>query len=244
MKQAAQTLFLFFLLLFAYTKFAGPIPFSVKSITSQKTDAFTVTGEGKAVVVPDIAVVTVGVQAQGTTVKQVQTELNRKTNAVISAVKKIGIDAKDIQTTNYTLSPTYDYQSGRERISGYTANSNLTIKVRTIDRANDVIDSATEAGANHVGGVSFEVEDKEKALNEAREKAVAAARKKAENAAKIAGFTLGRLVNYHESEGGGPRPIPLSAKAEDAAGGAIPPTQIEPGSSEIVVQVSLSYEIR
>lgn len=238
MKQSVVLLISFFLLLFAYTKLAGPIPFSVTSVTTQKTDAFTVTGEGKAVVVPDTAVVNVGVQAQGATVKEVQSQLNQKTNAITDAVKKLGIDNKDIQTTNYSINPSYDFGSGGQRITGYTANTNLTIKVRDIDRANSVIDAATGAGANQVSGVSFEVGDREKPLNEAREEAVAQVRRKAEDAARIAGFKLGRLVNYQESEGGVPGPIPLYAKAEDAR------TQIEPGSTEIVLIVTLGFEIR
>ncbi len=235
----------FFAILFAYTKLAGPIPFSVTSVTTQKTDAFTVTGEGKAVVIPDVAVVSVGVQTQAPTVKQVQSELNRKTSSVLDAVKKAGVDAKDIQTTNYSIYPSYDYQSGNQRISGYTASSNLTIKVRDIDSANQVIDSATLAGANQVGGVTFDVSDRQKAVDEARKQAVAKARQKAENAAKTAGFSLGKLVNYQENEAGYPGPVPLYAKAEEGRGGEImPPTSVEPGQSEITLFVTLSFEIR
>ena len=245
MKSVATTLAVFFVFLFVYTKLAGPIPFSVTSVTTQKTDTFTVTGEGKTIAVPDIAVVSVGVQAQGGSVKAVQDELNRKSNAVAEAIKKVGVDAKDIQTTNYSIYPSYDYQSGGQRITGYTASSGLTVKVRDIDKANSVIDAATSAGANQVGGISFEVSNKDKVLNEAREKAVAEAKRKAEDASRIAGFKLGRIVNYQESEGGQPGPIPLYAKAEDARGGEpVPPTQTEPGSAELAISVSLSFEIR
>ncbi|MEK7129656.1 MAG: SIMPL domain-containing protein [Patescibacteria group bacterium] len=243
MKSAISTIGIFFLALFAYTKLAGPIPFSVTSVTTTKTDTFSVTGEGKVTVSPDIAIVNAGVQAQAATVKTAQDQLNRAINAVSDAVKKLGVDARDIQTTGYTIYPTYDYASGRQRITGYQASSTLTIKVRDIDRANSVIDAATAAGANQVGGVSFDVDDKAKAQNEAREKAVTQAKQKARDAAKIAGFTLGRIINYSENFGGEPRPIPLMAKAE-GLGGAGVPTQIEPGSSEITVTVTLSFEIR
>lgn len=243
MKQTAGLIIFFFLALFAYTKLAGPIPFSVTSVTTTKTDTFSVTGEGKVMVAPDIAVVNAGVQAQGPTVKTAQDQLNRAINAVSDAVKKLGIDNRDIQTTNYTISPTYDYNSGRQRITGYQASSTLAIKIRDIDRANSVIDAATAAGANQVGGVSFDVDDKTKAQNEARQKAVAQAKQKAKDAARIAGFTLGRIINYSENFGGEPRPMPLMAKAE-GLGGAGVPTQIEPGSSEVSVTVTLSFEIR
>lgn len=235
MKKVSVAIIVFFISLFVYTKLAGPIPFSLHSIVTTKTDTFTVTGEGKASIIPDIAVVNAGVTAQGTTVKQAQQELNGKINAVIEGIKKLGIDKKDIQTTNYTISPQYDYKNNTQKIVGYQANSSVTIKVRNIDKANEVVDAATAGGANQIGGISFEVADKTKAENEARTKAVEEAKKKAELAAKTAGFSLGRIINYSEDNAGNPRPMMLSAKAD---------TQIEPGTSEITVVVSLSYEIR
>lgn len=77
-------------------------------------------------------------------------------------------------------------------------------------------------------------------MNEARTAAVADAKMKAENAAKAAGFRLGKITNYSESEGGG-YPVPMMAKAEDARGGA--PTQTQPGQDEITMTVTISYEI-
>lgn len=249
MKDIAGAVVIFFILLFAYTKLAGPIPFSVTSVTTTKTDTFTVSGEGRITASPDIALVTVGVQTNGSTVKQVQDELNRKINAVSDAVKRVGVKDEDIQTSNYSVYPQYDYQSGLptqaggQRIAGYQASSNLSIKVRNIDRTNEVIDGATAAGANQIGGISFDVDNKTKAQNQAREKAVREAKRKADDAARIAGFRLGKIVNYQESFGGGMPPVPLMARAE-ADKGVSEPTQVEPGSSEIVVTVSLSYELQ
>lgn len=244
MKDIAGAVVLFFVLLFAYTKLAGPIPFSLHSVVTQKTDTFTVSGEGKVTIVPDIALVQVGVTSQGPTVTRVQQDLNAKINAMSEAIKKLGVDAKDIKTSYYNISPTYDYSSDNQRITGYQANSNLTIKVRKIDNANAVIDAATAQGANQVGGVSFDVDDKTKAENQAREAAVADAKSKADAAAKAAGFTLGRVINYSEGGGAGPRPIMYDAdeKLSMAASGV--PTQVEPGSSEVTVNVTLSYEIQ
>lgn len=230
----------FFVALFIYNRFFGPIPFSVTSVSTQKSDTFNVSGEGKVSVPPDIVLINVGVQAQASTVKVVQDQLNSNINRVSKALKQLGIKDSDIQTSNYNMNPTYDFTSGTQRITGYSANSNLSIKVREIDKANSVIDAAVENGANQVGGIIFEVDDKTKAENEARELAVSEAKKKAENAAKIAGFKLGRIVNYSESFGDFPRPIPLQAGGVEKG---MPLTAIEPGSNEITVIVTLSYEL-
>ncbi len=239
----ASYIILFFLLLFAYTKLAGPIPFSVTSTTTTKSDTFNVTGIGKAVVVPDIATVSVGVQTQGSTVKAVQENINTTINKVNEALKKLGIDEKDIQTTNYSIYPDYDYLEGRQRIRGFTANTTISITVRDIDKTNGVIDTATVNGANQVGGVTFDVDDKTRGQNVAREEAVAEAKRKANDAARIAGFTLGRIVNYSESFGGEPYPVPLYSRSLPEAADGVP-TQVEPGSTEIAVTVTLSFEIR
>ncbi len=238
----AAPILIFFILLFAYTKIAGPIPFSVTSVTTTKSDTFNVTGEGMVAAKPDIATLSVGILAQASTVKAAQDQINSNINRVSEAVKKLGVEQKDIQTQNYQINPTYDFQGSTQRISGYSASTNLSIKVRKIDQINQVIDEATANGANQVGNISFDVDEKAKLQNEAREKAVAEARKKAESAAKIAGFRLGRMVNYSESFDGGPGPIQLRTLAVPGGGEKVN-TTIEPGSSEIKVVVTLSYEI-
>lgn len=243
---AGGAVIIFFLSLFAFIKLVGPIPFSVSSITTEKSDFFTVTGQGKVTVTPDIAIVSVGVASQGTSVKLAQKDLNTKMDAITKAVKQLGIDAKDIKTSNYSINPRYDYQSSTQRIIGYDANSSLTIKVRDMDKTNDVVDKATLNGANQVDGISFDVDDRAKSENEARVLAVADAKKKAELAAKTVGFTLGTIVNYSEGvNNGGPIPRMMYAKtAMEAGSDQTVPSTIEPGSNEIIIQVSLSYQLR
>jgi len=210
-------------------------------VATQKNVTFDVSGEGSVFVVPDTAKVNVGVSSQALTVKQAQNQLNSAINQVSQAIKNLSVDPKDIKTEAYSINPDYDFSGSSRKIIGYSAQANLVILARDIDKINAIIDVATQNGANQIGGLSFEVSDKEKAENKAREKAVAEAKKKAENAAKIAGFRLGRIVNYTESFNSMPRPLLL------VGGGVLDkatPTQVEPGSSEISLVVTLSYEIQ
>ncbi len=236
------TLLLFFLLLFIYTKVGGPIPFTVNSVTTNKSTTFDVTGTGKASSKVDQAIVTAGVSATGTTVKEVQDKINGANTKISAAVKALGINQADIQTSNYDVNPTYDYTSGSQNITGYNANTTLRIRIKEIDKLNSVIDAATLAGATNVRQESLGTADTTEAENRARTEAVANAKKKAETAAQVAGFKLGKLINYSEGMGdlGGPRPYLMNA--DKAAGGA--PTAIEPGSNEVVITVTLSYEIQ
>ena len=233
----------FFILLFTFTKIFGPIPFSVNSVTTTKSTTFDVSGEGKVTASPDVALVTVGIQANGSTVKAAQDQINSTINKVSDAVKKLGIESKDIKTTNYSINPDYDFSGSAQRIRGYSASTNLSIKVRQLDKANSVIDTATSNGANQVGGISFDIDDKSKLENEARAKAVDEAKKKAQDASKIAGFKLGKIVNYSENLQGFPGPIPMM-RAQDSKAIGIIPTQVEPGSTDINITVTLSYEIQ
>lgn len=245
MKDISGAVIVFFIALFAFIKLAGPLPLSISSVITTKTDSFTVTGEGKVSLTPDIARIQAGVTAQSASVKQAQQDINKKTKAISDAIKKLGVDAKDIQTSQYSVHPQYDYRDGKQKITGYEATTTLSIKVRDMENANDVIDLATANGANQIGGISFDVDDRTKVENEARAKAVEDAKKKAQMAAKTAGFTLGRVINYNENTGGDMRPMPaMYAKTEMMGAADQVESTIEPGSQDIMVTVSLSYEIR
>ncbi len=233
------TLTFFFLALFIYTKLIGPLPLSINSVNTTKSDLFTVTGEGEVNIKPDIVIIRVGVQSSGNTVSNAQERLNIDINAVSDSIKQLNVADEDIQTENYNIYPNYD-NTNPQRIVNYTANSNLVIKVRDLDKANNILDTAISNGANQVGSISFEVDDKSEAENEARKEAVAKAKMKASLASQIAGFKLGRIINYSESFEGFPIPMPLQERSlikEDVA------TQIEHGSNEVKVSVTLSYEI-
>ena len=213
-------------------RFGPSIP--VSSVVSQKQDFFTVSGEGKVTVVPDTAIVDLGITINRPTVKAAQSEANSVINAISQELKNLGIKDKDIKTSNYSVYPQYD----QTRISGYQVSTNLTITVREIDKINQVIDTATAKGANTIGGIQLTVDaDKKKLLlQNARELAVKDAKTKAENLAKAAGIVLGKIVNIQESAGD-TRPLPIMyAKAED--------TQIQPGSTDISTSVTLFYETR
>jgi uncharacterized protein len=246
------TLVTFFVLVFIYTKLAGPIPLNVNSVMTSKSDAFSVTGEGKVDVKPDSATVRLGVVSQANTQEEAKNLLNTNINRVIASIKALGVADDKIKTENFNIYPEYNEKpltpttqpaAEQDRISGYTANTNISITVNDADLANKIMDVGLGQGANQAGGIDFQVKDKTEALNKAREMAVADAKKKAEDAARIAGFKLGKIINYSEGQNGG-YPVPMFAKAEDSRSSAGAPTQVQPGTNEIAITVTLSYEIR
>ena len=205
-----------------------------------------VTGEGKATAVPDIAKVTAGITDSGPSLTQVQNSVNKKSQSLVAALKKLGIEDKDIKTTSYNISPQSDYQSNPPKITGYQVSINYEVTVRNTDKINDVLTTVTGAGANLVGGVSFDLGDdaKNKAMDSARHDAVAQAKENAQSLAKASGISLGKIINVTESQNGSPRPVLVSEKAVGVGGAAPVTPNIQPGTTEIDLTVSLSYEIR
>ena len=152
----------FFICLFVYTKLAGPIPFTVNSITTAKSSLFTVSGTGKASAVPDTAFVSFGVTKTAPTVEAAQNQVNQIANTITGGLKALGIAQKDIQTTNYNVNPNYDYTSGKQTTNGYIVSENIEVKIKPVEKANKAIDIATAAGVNQIGGITFVLNEDEK----------------------------------------------------------------------------------
>ncbi|MEK7211689.1 MAG: SIMPL domain-containing protein [Patescibacteria group bacterium] len=217
-------------------KNAGKAPTEVKTIT--------IDGAGKITAVPDIGTVDVGFMTEGKNVQAIQKENVAKMNKLIDAIKKLGIDSKDIQTTQYQIYPKYDYTNGRSALAGYTISQSIMIKIHDLDKISEVLAKAGDSGANQVGGLNFTFDDPEDLKVQVRGKAILNAKGKAEVLANSLGIKLGRIVGFSEG-GSSPYPYPLYKSAEGygvGGGGAAP--AIEAGSLDITSNVSITYEIR
>lgn len=234
----------FFVLLFVYAKFGPAVPFAVTQVTTTKPEPFSVSASGKVTVVPNIAQVSLGFNVIESSVSQAQDKANKVINNISSAIKKLGVDSKDIQTSNYNLRPEYDNSSKPPKLTGYSVNVSLYVNVRDFNKINQVIDAATENGANQVDSLHFTLDDMEKYRSEARKNAIDNAKKKATEIAQQSGISLGKLINVQEGDQGDYlRTKSFDMTAVPNAGGSTP-TQVEAGSSEVSVSVTLQYETR
>ena len=207
-------------------------------------NTITVSGEGKVTAIPDIATLDLGTSIEKGTVAEAQKENTRIMNDLIAKLGGFGVDKKDIQTTNYTIYPVYDYLDGRSKLRGYTVTQNVHVKVRDLDKLGDIISAAGTAGANQVGGINFTIDEPEALKEQARIEALRNAKDKADALAKVVGVRLRRVVSFEESGGEPPRPIPYYAYDKAAMGGeAAAPPSVEAGSTEIKVTATVTYEI-
>lgn len=201
------------------------------------------TGEGKVSAAPDTARVNIGLLTEGKESIAVQNENTEKMNRVINYLKKEDIAAEDIKTAQYNLSPKYDYAKGRSTLVGYTLTQTVEVQIRDLEKVGAILDGVVENGANEINSVSLFVDKPEELKNKAREEAVKAAREKAALTSKSAGFRLGRLVGFNEGFAGEP-PMFYKGLEMGMGGAAAPAPQIEPGTQEISVTVTLTYLIK
>lgn len=242
-----------FLLAATFAQIKG-IQFIGSGVTASNT--ISVSGEGYVFSVPDTATFSVTVQETAKDVKTAQDAATKKNNAIIDYIKKGGVDAKDIQTTDYNVYPQYDYATqacpmgtycppGRQTLSGYQVSETLDVKVRDTTKAGDLLAGVGKLGASQVSGLSFTVDDPTALEAQARGKAIDDAHTKAEALATQLGVTLVRVVGYSEG-GGGPVYYAKSVAMDSAGMGAVPAAapEIATGQNKITSDVSVTYEIR
>jgi len=198
-------------------------------------------GEGKVYTKPDIAFVDFSVVTQGVRIKDVQEANTSKMNNIITFLKKSGIEEKDIKTTSYSLYPQYVYEESKiPQISGYQINQTVSIKIRDLTKVGDILQDAVGWGVNQVNSLYFGVENDEQLKEQAREMAIKDAKAKAEKLASQIGIKLGKIIGFSESGNGY---IPIYKEGYGVGGGSASP-DIQAGESEIVVNVTLTYEIK
>lgn len=225
--------------------FVGQMAYQTRVLDQQNVNQITVSGQGKVYAKPDVALINLGVKTSGLTVASVTKANSEQMNAVIAAVKSLGIEDKDIQTQNYNLSPNYNYTQDKGRIfEGYILNQQIEVKVRDFTKIGDVLAKATDSGANLVNDLQFTIDDPEKFKEEARAKAIEKAKANAQNLAMQSGIILGKITNIYENYNSY-YPV-MYAKDSMGMGGAesAPAPMIEAGQQEISVTINLTYKIK
>lgn len=162
------------------------------------TRTIHVSGTAVVNVKPDRALIQLGVQSNGRSAKEAQANNTATINKVTKALKVLDIESKDIATDWYIIEPLYeDYDS--IRIKGYRIYNIIAITLRDVDKANDAIVAAFQAGANQVVNVEFYTSELRKYRDQAREMAMKAASEKAKALAQTAGADTSCVLNINEN---------------------------------------------
>jgi hypothetical protein len=219
------------------------------------TNTISVSGDGEVFAVPDTATFSVTLQEEAKDVKAAQDVATKKGNEIITYLKAQGIDEKDIQTTDYSVYPQYDYTNsvcsggycppGKQVLRGFQVSQTLTVKVRETKKAGELLSGVGSRGVSSVSGLNFTIDDQDALEAEARDKAIAKAKTKAEVLAKSLGVRIVRVVGFSEGGGGGPIYY-AKAMMADGRGGAesAPSPEIPTGQNKITSNVTVTYEVR
>lgn len=216
---------------------------STINLTDQP-EGIMVYGEGEISVIPDLATVSLGVQAEDSTVAAAQNQAMSAMEAVMAALADNGVVDADIQTQYFNIYPIthWDDETWEEEITGYRVSNTVAVKIRDMDNVSPIIDAVVDAGADliRVNGISFSVEDPSIYYDEVREEAMADAEARAEALAELAGIRLGKPTYITESNYQSGSIYLPDARVDEATESGTP---ISPGETEITLTVQVTYDI-
>lgn len=208
-----------------------------------------VSATGTALAVPDKAELTVSVSSQQADAEAAQTENTGKVNAVTEALTSLGIEEGSIQTSDYSVSPQYDYDKSPAEVTGYQVRTSLTVSDLQIEEAGKILSACVKAGVNEVDGLTYTCSTYDERYQEALQKAVREARRKADTLAEAVGRTVGEASFVQEGY------QDLSARYESASRNGVVMDMAETaqsmdvspdlsaGSMRIQAHVTISYEL-
>jgi len=217
--------------------------------SSNASNAFvrqvTVVGVGEVEATPDTVHVQIGVETEDETAQSALAQNNLRTTDVISSLKQLDIDEKDIQTSNFSIHSTYD-EKGRE-VTGYRVSNTVAVKVRNIDeddqKAGQLLDEVVQVGANSIYGINFSVEDPTELLEQAREAAMDNAKAKAQQLATAGDASVGRVLVITENIGEGQQPIMPRGLGGAMAMEEAASVPVQAGQQTFSVRVQVTFEL-
>jgi uncharacterized protein len=218
-------------------------PATINQAAQPVSRTLNVNGIGTSYLTPDIAYIYIGVHNEGATASEVVSANKVQTNAVLDALKKAGVDDKDLRTTNFSIYPSQQYDPNGKVIGTlYMVDNTVYVTVRNLDGLGSLLDDTIAAGANSINSIQFDVADKTAAVKEARAKAVDDAKTQAQELADAAGISLGDIQNISFYDNS---PVPMaSGKGGGGAAMADTAVSIQPGQLTISVSVSIAYLIK
>ncbi|HEY2008401.1 MAG TPA: SIMPL domain-containing protein [Rhizomicrobium sp.] len=199
----------------------------------------TMTGHGEIKTVSDIATINAGVTTNAPTAAAALSANSARMNQVFSALKKLGVPERAVQTAGFSVSPQYTNGDGNNprRLTGYQVSNDVRVRLEDVARVGATLDMLVDAGANQLNGVSFDIANPAPALEKARTQAIADARARAQTYAQAAGVTLGPIISISEGASEAvPRPM-FRVMAMSA------PTPIAPGEQSVTADVTVVWEI-
>ena len=247
--------------IFAPSSEAIPVGFNdfARLAASQVSGGFqqvgiAVSGRGTVAVDPDIATLSLRVEARETTVSEARQVAAEAMESARAALTGAGVAEDDIVTRNFSIHPQTTFverdsalgRFGESIIIGYIVSNSVEVTIRDLDDVGTVIDQVSEAAGDEVriNSISFGLDNPALYGDTARDLAARDAHDKAELYARILGVELGPVVFLQETGGISPAPVAVAAPAFAEAGArAFVSTQISSGDVDVTASVSAVFAI-
>jgi len=216
-------------------------------MSEQNNNTISVTGKAEKQVAPDTASLSFFVTKRGSDQKAVANFVNKKTKSVTAALAKEGIAKKDIKTTNYSLNPEYSWNDGERKFKNYRAQQNITVTVRDVTKAPEVLARIAELRVDNISGPNMYIDKLDDIKDALRAEAITDAKTKAKELARELGVRVEKIVSFSENGAKNeyqPRMFKTMALSESADFGApIEAPEINPGEEKIVKTVTIVFKI-
>ena len=198
------------------------------------------TGESRRV--PDVAVISAGVVTRASTAAAALQQNATRMERVLAALKRAGIDERDVQTSSINLNPDYRYENNQPpKLTGYQASNQVSIRFRDIRNSGKILDALVAEGANQINGPNLTIDQPEAARDEARLQALTNGRARADLYARALGKRVVRLVAVSETGGYAQPPMPMFERGMAAQAAD---TKIVPGEQSVQVNLTMVFELQ
>ena len=222
---------------------AQPALAQAASTEQPQPRTISVSGNGKAYLTPDIVHIYIGVHTENKDASTAVDDNNAQSGKVASALNTFKIEAKDIQTTNFSIYPQQQVdKDGKPTGIIYMVDNTVFVTLRDLTKLGDLLDAVVKAGANNINSIQFDVADQETALSDARKQAVDNARKQATELAQAAGVTLGDIQTMSTSTSC--MPVPVFEGKGGGSGQLAPSVPVSAGQLVVSVDVYIVYLIK
>jgi len=218
--------------------------YAISQSGSNTADTITMSGYAEEKVVPDTATLSIGVVVQDDTAKAASDQNAALMSAVVTELKALGLEDRELQTSYVSVYPVYNYDK-EQNITSYSASNSVQVTTTKLGNLSEIIDRSTAAGANQIGSISFSVSyDRQEQLREdLMNKAITDASTKANALASSLDLKVKGVQTASISENGNSKVYyAVPEAAADAAAGPVA-TPIEPGESTVSISVQVTYYI-
>ena len=214
---------------------------STASAAEDRMPTLSVSGEGIVEAAPDRATISIGVVTQDRDASKAQSENARAAQGIIGSITKLGVERRNIHTSDYNFRPNYRQDDGhRHEMIGYVVSNTVNVTVDDLDLVGKIIDAALANGANNINSLEFGFKNQKALQDQALTAAIKDARRKAELAASELGVRIVGVQDVNINGGGygmyrNAKMMPMMEASMDAA------TPIEAGTVACSASVHVTF---